>query len=146
MAPQVRGAMWWPMKTQANSAVSKGPTAMVTSTLATGISVMATMKAVNITLQHSPDSHSARPPPRNVVSAARPCTAGRMTSSDSTVNRLRQNVTSKLRACSRCRVTTPAIDHISVTATMSHTARVWVSPWLGKEGVFIADCLQCSTL
>jgi glutamate-5-semialdehyde dehydrogenase len=40
---------------------------------------------------------------------------------------LRQNVTSKLRALSRWRVTTPAIDHISVIATISKTARLWVS-------------------
>ena len=34
------------------------------------------------------------------------------------VNKLRQKVTSKLRACSRWRVTTPAVDHIRVTATI----------------------------
>ena len=38
---------------------------------------------------------------------------------------LRQNVTSKLRAASRCRVTTPAMLHISVTSTISSTAREW---------------------
>jgi hypothetical protein len=40
-----------------------------------------------------------------------------------TVNKLRQKVISKLRACSSWRVTTPAVDHISVTSTMSKTAR-----------------------
>ena len=116
------------MKMRAIRAVSKGPIAMVTSTLATLVSVSATMKAVNITLQHRPESQkrgcrhgaSGRRPPR-------PCNNGRITSSDSAVKKLRQNVTSKLRACSRWRVTTPAVDHISVTATMSTTAWLWLS-------------------
>ncbi len=116
------------MKAQEKSAVSSGPAAMVTSTLATGISRMATMKAVNITPQHRPDTQSARPPRRTAANTARPCSTGRMTSSAATVNRLRQKVTSKLRAASRWRVTTPAMDHISVTATISHTALPWVSP------------------
>jgi hypothetical protein len=38
------------------------------------------------------------------------------------VNKLRQKVTSKLRACSNCRVTTPAVDHMAVTASISQTA------------------------
>jgi hypothetical protein len=36
---------------------------------------------------------------------------------------LRQNVTSKSRAASRCRLTTPAVLHSSVTSTISATAR-----------------------
>jgi len=43
--------------------------------------------------------------------------------SASALNRLRQKVTSKLRAASRWRVTTPAMLHISVTSTISATAR-----------------------
>ncbi|MNV51373.1 hypothetical protein D3C71_1434180 [compost metagenome] len=127
IAAQVRSAMWWPMKTLANSAVSSGPTAIVTSTLATGMSTSATMNAVNITLQHTPEIHSARPLWRMEANTALPCSAGRMTSSDSSVKKLRQKVTSKLAACSRWRVTTPAMDHMRVTATISATARECVN-------------------
>jgi hypothetical protein len=56
----------------------------------------------------------------------RPCHSGRITSSDTMVKKLRQNVTSKLLACSSWRVTTPAMDHIRVTATISQTAPVRV--------------------
>ncbi len=98
MATQVRGAMRCPIKTRATSAVSKGPEAMVTSTLETGISVIPTMKAVNITLQHRPEIHSAEPPRRNGTKALRPCNAGSRTSRETSVNTLRQKVTSKLRA------------------------------------------------
>ena len=38
--------------------------AMVTSTLATVVSVSASMKAVNITLQQTPDTQKARDPAR----------------------------------------------------------------------------------
>src|SRR5687767_1894254 len=115
------------MKSRAASAVSNGPSAMVTSTLATLVSVSATMKAVNITHQQSPEIQSARPPVRIFASTARPCHAGRITSRAASVKKLRQKVISKLRACSRCRVTTPAVAHIRVTATISQTARPWVS-------------------
>ena len=64
MAPQVRGAIRSPMKTRASSAVNSGPSAIVTSTFATLVSVSATMKAVNITLQHTPETHSADRPCR----------------------------------------------------------------------------------
>ncbi len=43
-----------------NKAVSKGPAARVTKTLAVGVSVSASMKAVNITLQQAPDTQVAR--------------------------------------------------------------------------------------
>jgi hypothetical protein len=99
----------------------------VTSTLATLVMVSATMKAVNITLQQAPESHKAQPAWRIFANTARPWKKGRITSSDSTVKKLRQKVTSKLCACSRCRVTTPAMDHIRVTATIRNTAWVWVS-------------------
>ena len=76
--------MRWPMKMRATSAVRSGPSAIVTSTLATLVSVSATMKAVNITLQHRPESHRA--PARRGASCAntaRPWKNGRITSSDS---------------------------------------------------------------
>src|SRR5688500_17521717 len=100
------------MNTRASKAVSNGPTAIVTSTLATLVSVRANMKAVNITLQHNPDTHSDRPPRRNLAKTSLPWKYGRITSSDTTVKKLRQKVTSKLRAASRWRVITPAMDHI----------------------------------
>ena len=56
MATQVRKGNWWRKNTRVNKAVNKGPTAMVISTLATAVSVSATMNAVNITLQQTPDS------------------------------------------------------------------------------------------
>jgi hypothetical protein len=49
---------------------------------------------------------------------------GKITNNDSTVNTLRQKVTSKLCALSRWRVTTPAIDHMAAQATMTQTACV----------------------
>ena len=100
---------------------------MVTSTFATLVSVSATMKAVNITLQHTPEIHSAGPPRRIFANTSRPWKNGRMTRSEPTVKKLRQKVISKLRACSSWRVTTPAIDHIRVTATIRKTALVCVS-------------------
>ena len=105
------------------SAVIIGPIAIVTRTLATVVSVRATMKAVNITAQNRLEAHSTRlgrnsprhmPVPRRTV---------RPMASASALNRLRQNVTSKLRAASRWRVTTPAMLHSRVTSTINATAR-----------------------
>ncbi|GAB1387248.1 hypothetical protein MASR1M59_23960 [Melaminivora sp.] len=53
-----------------------------------------------------------------------------MTSSDSSMKKLRQKVISKLRACSSWRVTTPAIDHINAAKAISQTARPWVKAGL----------------
>ena len=74
---------------------------MVTKTLATLVIVKATMKAVNITLQHTPDNQRAPPPLRIREKTTRPCQIGKITRSDKTVKKLRQKVTSKLRADSR---------------------------------------------
>ena len=123
-APQVRGASRWPRVIRADKAVSSGAIDIVTNTLATVVSVSATMKAVYMTHQHSPDTHSARPPVRSDShSAAGPRSHDSSTTSASALKPLRQKVTSKLRAASRCRVTTPAMLHISVASTISHTAR-----------------------
>ena len=108
-----------------NSAVSSGATAMVTSTRATPVIVSATMKAVNMVAQHSPASQNARRRHGKRANTPGPCHSGRITSSASTVKKLRQNVTSKPCAACNWRVTTPAVDHISVASTISHTARVW---------------------
>jgi hypothetical protein len=56
MASQVRAGKRCPKNTRVISAVSKGPTAMVISTLATAVKVSATMNAVNMTLQHKPEN------------------------------------------------------------------------------------------
>jgi hypothetical protein len=89
--------------------------------------VKAIMKAVNITLQHTPEIHKAEPPCLNFWIKLLPCIKGKITKSDTSVKKLRQKVTSKLLACSRCRVTTPAIDHIMVQTTIKRTAWRWVS-------------------
>jgi hypothetical protein len=124
IAAQVRAASRWRRKTRAISAVSSGAIAIVTSTFATVVSVIATMKAVNITHQHTPEIHNVRPPPRSERnSTAGPRSQGSSSASASTVKALRQNVTSKLRAASRWRVTMPAMLHISVTRIIVTTAR-----------------------
>ena len=60
MASQVRSGRRCPMAKRASKAVIKGPSAMMTRTLATLVKVSASMKAVNITLQHTPDTQNAR--------------------------------------------------------------------------------------
>ena len=60
------------MKTRAINAVRNGPTDIVTSTLATLVSVSATMKAVNITLQHTPEIHKAGLPPSRILANTSP--------------------------------------------------------------------------
>ncbi len=126
-APQVRGASRWPSATRASKAVSSGAIDIVTSTLATVVSVSATMKAVNMTLQHSADTHRARPPLRSEThKAAGPRSHDSSTTSASALKPLRQNVISKLRAASSWRVTTPAMLHIRAAAIIARTARRWV--------------------
>ena len=83
------------------TAVSSGPAASVTSTLATVVRVRATMKAVNITDQHRPDSHNMPPARRILVHTSAPCHHGRITARLSAVKALRQNVISNARAASR---------------------------------------------
>jgi hypothetical protein len=105
-----------------NKAVNNGPTAMVIKTLATAVSVRATMKAVNMTHQHKPDSQKYRLRQGKRDHTPLPCHKGKMIKRDTTVKKLRQKVTSKLRASSKCRVTTPAMDHRTVQPTMVQTA------------------------
>ncbi len=151
MAAQVRGASVCPMVKRASNAVNSGPTAMMISTLATVVKVSASMKAVNITLQHTPLSQKAAEPastpqwrrsgPCPDSSARRPAARsadrhkGRMSSSDSAVKALRQKVTSKRAADSSWRVTTPAMDHIRVTATIRKTACVCVRRLSRRKGI-----------
>ncbi|MCY1379598.1 hypothetical protein D9M69_673350 [compost metagenome] len=60
---------------------------------------------------------------------------GRITSNEIAVKALRQNVTSKRAADSSWRDTTPAIDHMSVTASMRKTAWVWVRRLRARKGM-----------
>jgi hypothetical protein len=70
---------------------------MVINTLATEVKVNATMKAVNMMHQHTPEPQKYRLRQGKRLNTPRPCDAGKITSKDSTVNKLRQKVTSKLR-------------------------------------------------
>jgi hypothetical protein len=59
------------------------------------------MKAVNITHQQAPESQNIRLRQGKVENTRGPRHKGKITSSESTVKKLRQKVTSKLRACSK---------------------------------------------
>ena len=126
MATQVRVGSWCLSSTRENSAASSGATLMVTSTLATVVSMMATMKAVYITLQHSPLAHSGQPPVAMRCHRPAPRIQPSAISSASALNALRQKVTSKLRADSRWRVSAPAMLHRKVTSSIVATADLWV--------------------
>jgi hypothetical protein len=103
--------------------VISGPIAKVMRTLATVVRVIATMKAVNMMAQHIPEiqitlgecsSLRHRPGPRIKV---------RATVSARALKALRQKVTSKLGAESRCRVTTPAMLQSRAAKIIRDTAR-----------------------
>jgi hypothetical protein len=126
IAAQVRAGSRSPRKMRAASAVSSGPVAIATSTLATLVRVSATMKAVYMVAQHRPENQITRRPARMSRNSAVPRSGSSTTSSVSVLNRLRQKVTSKLRAASRWRVTTPAMLHSSVASTISATAWRWL--------------------
>jgi hypothetical protein len=110
------------MNNQEPSAVSKGPHAMVIRTLATAVRLKAIMKAVNMMLQHKPDSQKYGLRHGRLFQTLRPCQKVRMSTKPSTVKALRQNVISKPRALSKWRETTPAMDHKAVTSTIKATA------------------------
>jgi len=94
---------------------------MVINTLATAVKVNATMNAVNMMAQHTPENQKKVLRQGIRLKTDAPCQRGKMTSRDTTVKKLRQKVISKLLALSNWRVTTPAIDHRAVTATMTMT-------------------------
>ena len=100
---------------------------IVISTVATVVRVMASMKWVYITAQHSADTHSAQPPLRISAHSRGPRSHSRAAASAAALKALRQKVTSKLRAPCRWRVTTPAVLHINVTSSISKTAREWLN-------------------
>ena len=72
--------------------------------------------------EQAPEAHSAEPSCRMRRHTLHPCHRGRISSSDSNVKKLRQKVISNAWACSRWRVTTPAVAHRKVTSTMRPTA------------------------
>ena len=76
----------WCRKLRANSAVSKGPSDMVTSTLATLVIVKASMKALNCSAQNTPEAQSDQPPERSAVNSARPRSQSSSGTSASAVN------------------------------------------------------------
>ena len=124
IAAQVRGGRRWPTTTRATSAVRSGAIAIVTSTLATVVIVIATMKAVNITAQQTPDSQSVGSALRSVrPSEAGPRRRASRTTSASALKTLRQNVASKPLTAPSWRVTTPAMLQSSVATTIAATAR-----------------------
>src|SRR5436309_14247188 len=97
--------------------------ASVTSTLATDASVSATMKAVNMTDQQTPDTHTGQRAFNSPRQSATPRIALNAIVIATALKRLRQNVTSKLAVASKWRVTTPAMLHSKVTRIISATAR-----------------------
>lgn len=123
MASHVLAGSFLPRKNRENKAVIIGPIAIVTSTLATVVKVRASIKAVNITAQQAPDSQTARPDCSKPRHKAGPRISVSAPTKASALKALRQKVTSKLRATSSWRVTTPAILHSKVTSTISATAR-----------------------
>ena len=124
MATQVRAASRCPRAMRASSAVKRGPSAIVTSTLATLVKASATMKAVNMTLQHRPEIHRAAPPCNTLAASWRgPRSSSSIGSSAAALKALRQKVISKASACSSHRDTTPAMLHSRVTSSIVATAR-----------------------
>ena len=98
--------------------------AMVTSTLATVVRVIATMKAVNMIDQQTPDTQTTRGARNRLDQSAGPRKTVSARANPRALKVLRQKVTSKLRAASRWRVTTPAMLHSRVTKIIKKTARV----------------------
>jgi hypothetical protein len=123
IASQVRAGSRWRRNRRLNRAVINGPMAMVTSTLATVVRVMASMKAVNITAQQTPENHTCQPARSRPDHSPGPRMPVSSMPSASALKALRQKVTSKLPALSRCRATTPAMLHSRVTSTIRATAR-----------------------
>ena len=80
------------------NAVKMGPMAMVMSTLATVVMVRASMKAVNITDQHTPESQKVLSRQGRFINW-RPLSKGNNMLSESKVKKLRQKVISKSWAC-----------------------------------------------
>ena len=98
MASQVRSGSRCPRNSRENSAVTSGPSAIITNTLATLVIVMATMKAVYISAQQRPEIQTGQRACSNVRQAPGPRMTVSAITSAKALNKLRQNVTSKLRA------------------------------------------------
>jgi hypothetical protein len=95
---------------------------MVIKTLATAVRVKAIMNAVNMMLQHNPESQKKGLRQGSLFQTLTPCQTLRISTKPRTVKALRQKVISKPRALSKCLETTPAIDHKAVTSTIKATA------------------------
>jgi hypothetical protein len=113
---------------------------MVTSTLATLVRVMATMKAVNMPAQHSAETHTSRGARNNWPHSAGPRMASSAMLSASALKALRQKVTSKLRAAvqmprdhARRAPQQGDQDHQKNSAAMRHEIR---APLFGARASF----------
>ena len=118
-----------------STAVSKGPTASSTNTWATLVMSKASIKAVNMTDQHTPEIQKdldCQVTPHHCSTAPCPLhrlelpssqrTKGSKSTSDTPAKKLRQKVTSNPSALSSWRVTTPAVPHKNGASTMPHKA------------------------
>src|SRR3954468_14925984 len=93
IAAQVRTGSLWRSAMRATSAVRSGAIAIVTSTLATVVIVIATMNAVNITAQQAPEIQSVGSALKSVArSAAAPRRRASRTTSAAALKTLRQKV------------------------------------------------------
>ena len=96
---------------------------MIISTLATDVSVSATINEENMMDQHTPETQIFLDGRRKFIQNFFP--SSRVSKADSVIRviALRQKLTSKLWAVSRDRVTTPAVLHSRVINTINNTAR-----------------------
>ena len=99
-----------------------------------------------------PEIHTVRGKVRKLRQNAAPRMIVMVMDKESSMNELRQKATSKLRAASRWRVTTPAVLHMKATNTINNTARVWVidqsaggslawvgRPWIKGAQVYLSS-------
>ena len=98
---------------------------MMIRTFATVVSVIPIMKEVIMTDQHIPEAQIILGAWNNLHQSPLPLNNVKVTIRNTAQNALRQKVTSKLGAESRCRVTTPAILRSKVTKMVIQTAWKW---------------------
>ncbi len=96
---------------------------MTTSVLATVVRVIASMKHVNIVQNIAPETMPGQPAARTVATTSPRRVTARIAAIDSAANRLRQNATSQLLACSSRRTTTPAVLQRKHAPTIHAAAR-----------------------
>ncbi len=126
IAAQVRAGTGVRNTMRASSAVSSGPTAITSNVFAVVVNDSASMKAENITPHIAPEIRPGRPAATTGRNPSRR-TSNNQPAMNTAANSARQKVISKRPSdCSSGdsqRVTTPAVDHSSVTSTISAMAR-----------------------